>query len=91
MQPLAFCTQCSGDYRLEECPIPEVGEEEVLVRVLAVGVCSSDAKCFAGAAYYWGEWVRHLHAGGYFVAHCVVWFCRDPLPIACILLPWKLF
>ena len=44
-----------GDYRLEECPIPEIGEEEVLVKVLAVGVCSSDAKCFAGAAYYWGE------------------------------------
>jgi NADPH:quinone reductase-like Zn-dependent oxidoreductase len=44
-----------GDYRLEKCPVPEVGEEEVLVRVLAVGVCSSDAKCFAGAAYYWGE------------------------------------
>ena len=45
----------AGDYRLEECPIPEVGEEEVLVRVLAVGVCSSDAKCYAGAAYYWGR------------------------------------
>ena len=44
-----------GDYRLEQCPIPEVEEEEVLVRVLAVGVCSSDAKCFAGAAYYWGK------------------------------------
>ena len=48
-----------GDYRLEECPIPEVGDEEVLVKVLAVGVCSSDAKCFAGAAYYWGEVCSH--------------------------------
>ena len=35
--------------------MPEVGEGEVLVSVLAVGVCAGDAKCFAGAPYFWGE------------------------------------
>ncbi len=43
------------DYRLEDVSLPEVEEEEVLVRVLAVGVCAGDTKCFAGAPYYWGE------------------------------------
>lgn len=57
-----------GDYRIEECPIPDIGEEEVLVKVLAVGVCSSDAKCFAGAAYYWGE------SGGW-----TVWASTPPM------------
>ena len=45
----------AGDYRLEERPIPEIGEGEVLVRILAVGICAGDAKCFAGAPYFWGE------------------------------------
>ena len=44
-----------GDYRVEERPIPEIGEEEVLVKVLAVGICAGDAKCFAGAPYFWGK------------------------------------
>ena len=44
-----------GDYRLETRAVPEVGEGEVLVRVLSVGVCAGDAKCFAGAPYFWGE------------------------------------
>ena len=40
---------------MEEWPVPEVGGEEVLVRVLAIGICAGDAKCFAGAPYFWGE------------------------------------
>ncbi len=42
--------------------MPEVGEGELLVKVLAVGICAGDAKCFAGAPYYWGKLVSfHLH------------------------------
>ena len=44
-----------GDYRVEECAVPEVGEGEVLVKTLAVGICAGDAKCYAGAPYFWGE------------------------------------
>jgi threonine dehydrogenase-like Zn-dependent dehydrogenase len=43
-----------GDYRLQEVPVPEIGPEEVLVRVLATGVCASDAKTHLGAARVWG-------------------------------------
>jgi threonine dehydrogenase-like Zn-dependent dehydrogenase len=44
----------AADYRLEEVPVPEVKAGEVLVRVLATGVCASDAKTHLGAARVWG-------------------------------------
>jgi len=44
-----------GDYRLEKWPVPEVEDGDVLVRVLAVGICAGDAKCFAGAPHFWGK------------------------------------
>ncbi len=48
---------CYGpeDYRLEEKPVPQVGKGEVLARVLGVGVCASDIKCFTGAPLFWGD------------------------------------
>jgi threonine dehydrogenase-like Zn-dependent dehydrogenase len=42
------------DYRLQEMPVPEIGPGEVLVRVLASGVCASDVKTFWGAPRIWG-------------------------------------
>ncbi len=44
-----------GDYRLEEVPIPEVGPDEVLVRIDATGVCASDVKAAHGAGRIWGS------------------------------------
>ena len=35
--------------------MPEVGQQEVLVRVLAVGICAGDSKCYAGVPYFWGR------------------------------------
>jgi len=48
---------CHGprDYRLEEVPVPTVGPREVLVRVLGVGICASDIKCYTGAPLFWGD------------------------------------
>ncbi len=45
----------SEDYRLEECAVPEIGEGEMLVKILAVGICAGDAKCYAGVPYFWGK------------------------------------
>jgi threonine dehydrogenase-like Zn-dependent dehydrogenase len=42
------------DYRLEEVPVPQAGPGEVLVRVLATGICASDVKTYLGAARVWG-------------------------------------
>lgn len=50
-----------GDYRVEERPIPELSEGDVLVKILAVGICAGDAKCFAGAPYFWGMKTCKVH------------------------------
>jgi len=42
------------DYRLEETPVPQIGPGEVLVRVLATGICASDVKTFLGYRV-WGS------------------------------------
>lgn len=42
------------DYRLERVRVPDVGRGEVLVRVLATGICASDVKTHFGAARVWG-------------------------------------
>ncbi|WP_324716587.1 alcohol dehydrogenase catalytic domain-containing protein [Carboxydochorda subterranea] len=42
------------DYRWESRPVPEVGPGEVLVKVLATGICASDVKTFYGARV-WGS------------------------------------
>lgn len=48
---------CHGpqDYRLEAVPVPEVGPGEVLIKVLRVGICASDIKCYSGAPLFWGD------------------------------------
>ena len=48
---------CYGprDYRLQEWSVPEPGQEEVVIRVLAVGICASDLKCYLGAEAFWGD------------------------------------
>ncbi|KAA8494918.1 Erythritol/L-threitol dehydrogenase [Porphyridium purpureum] len=47
---------CRGvrDYVVENVPIPEPGRDEILVKVLRCGICAGDAKCFEGAARFWG-------------------------------------
>eukprot|EP00667_Euglena_gracilis_P014073 EG_transcript_14571 len=49
--------RCHGphDYRLETIPTPTPGEGELLVKVLAVGICAGDAKCFHGARHFWAN------------------------------------
>jgi len=42
------------DYRLERIPIPTIGPGEVLVKVLATGICASDVKSYLGYRV-WGS------------------------------------
>ena len=54
---------CHGveDYRLEEKPVPEPGPGEILVKVRHCGICASDAKCYIGAALFWGDQFRSAY------------------------------
>ncbi|MCP3425422.1 alcohol dehydrogenase catalytic domain-containing protein [Rothia sp. AR01] len=47
---------CNGpeDYTLETRPVPELGADDLLIRVEATGVCASDLKCYHGAPKFWG-------------------------------------
>jgi 2-desacetyl-2-hydroxyethyl bacteriochlorophyllide A dehydrogenase len=42
------------DYRLEEVAVPEVGPDDILIKVESCGVCASDIKCYEGASMFWG-------------------------------------
>ncbi|MDQ1594330.1 MAG: erythritol/L-threitol dehydrogenase [Arthrobacter pascens] len=48
---------CHGpeNYTLEEVATPVPVEDELLMKVEAVGVCASDLKCYHGAAKFWGD------------------------------------
>ncbi|MCC8108261.1 MAG: alcohol dehydrogenase catalytic domain-containing protein, partial [Planctomycetes bacterium] len=48
---------CCGpkDYRYEQVPVPTIGEDDVLVRVEACGICAGDIKSWRGAAMFWGD------------------------------------
>lgn len=44
-----------NDFRLEEVPKPRIDHGEVLIKVDACGVCTSDVKTLHGAQRYWGR------------------------------------
>jgi threonine dehydrogenase-like Zn-dependent dehydrogenase len=43
-----------NDYRLESVPTPRAGQEEVIIKVAACGICGSDIKACHGSEMYWG-------------------------------------
>lgn len=47
---------CHGphDYRYEQVAVPEIDEDEILIKVEACGICAGDIKSFHGAAMFWG-------------------------------------
>lgn len=52
------------DIRLEDVPMPEVGENEVLVKVKAVGICGSDIpRIYTSGAYFYPLITGHEFSG----------------------------
>lgn len=51
----AIVAYAPGDYRLEEVPVPEIGEGEILLKVEGCGICAGDLKAFEGAPSFWGD------------------------------------
>lgn len=53
---MMHAVMCYGplDYRYEEVPVPQINEDEILVKVEACGICAGDTKSYHGAAMFWG-------------------------------------
>lgn len=52
---MALVAHGPGDFRYEECDVPEINEDEVLIRSLGCGICAGDIKSHHGAAMFWGD------------------------------------
>ncbi len=50
----AVVTHGPRDYRLEVVPVPHCGEDDILIKVEAAGICGSDIKAWHGSPYIWG-------------------------------------
>lgn len=50
----ALVAYAPGDYRLEEVAVPRTGEEEIVIKVEACGICAGDLKAYHGAPSFWG-------------------------------------
>lgn len=51
---LAVVTHGPRDYRIEEWPVPDPAPGEAIIEVGAVGICSSDMKCYLDGPRFWG-------------------------------------
>ncbi|GKU83288.1 erythritol/L-threitol dehydrogenase [Niallia sp. NCCP-28] len=51
----AIVAYAPGDYRLEEVSVPQISDEEILIKVEACGICAGDAKAYDGAPSFWGD------------------------------------
>lgn len=67
-----------GDYRLERnYPVPPCGDDDILIKTDACGICASDVKCLHGAESYWGNetaegWAKPPFIPGHeFLGHVV--------------------
>ncbi len=43
------------DFRYEEVDIPQINEDEMLIKSLACGICAGDLKSYHGAGMFWGD------------------------------------
>lgn len=60
----ALVAYSKDDYRLvHDFPVPECGDDDILIKTEACGICAGDLKCMHGAERFWGNeeepsWVR---------------------------------
>ena len=60
----ALVAYSKDDYRLvNDFPVPECGDYDILIKTEACGICAGDLKCMHGAERFWGNeeepsWVR---------------------------------
>ncbi|MDL2301407.1 alcohol dehydrogenase catalytic domain-containing protein [Lachnospiraceae bacterium OttesenSCG-928-D06] len=55
----ALVAYSNTDYRLEsDYPVPECGEEDIILKVEGCGICAGDLKCQHGAPMFWGDEIQ---------------------------------
>ena len=55
----ALVAYSKTDYRFErEYPSPECGDDDIIIKTEACGICAGDLKCRHGAAMFWGDGVQ---------------------------------
>lgn len=42
------------DFRVDEVPVPEIGEDDILVKIGGCGICAGDIKTYHGGQRVWG-------------------------------------
>ena len=51
----ALVAYSKTDYRFEpEWPVPECGDDDVILKIEGCGICAGDLKCMHGADMFWG-------------------------------------
>ncbi len=50
----ALVAHAQGDYRLDEIPVPQPGEDDILLKVESCGICAGDVKATHPVARFWG-------------------------------------
>ena len=55
---------CHGpeDYRVEQVERPVAGPGELVIKIVACGICASDCKCWSGAKMFWGGAAPYVKA-----------------------------
>ena len=52
----ALVAYSATDYRyVPEYPVPECGDDDILIKTEGCGICAGDLKCQHGAAMFWGD------------------------------------
>jgi L-iditol 2-dehydrogenase len=51
----ALVAHGAGDFRYEEVAVPQINEDEILIKSLGCGICAGDIKSFHGAGMFWGD------------------------------------
>lgn len=74
----ALVAYSKDDYRLEsEYPVPECGDDDIIIKTEGCGICAGDLKCRHGAENFWGNgtdkpWVEVPFIPGHeFLGHIV--------------------
>lgn len=55
----ALVASSCSDYRLvADFPVPECGDDDIILKVEGCGICAGDLKCQHGAAMFWGDEIQ---------------------------------